>query len=167
VAERAAGVPEDRDGGAPDDAGRSTIVLLDADTVAGWRRPSPSLAQLHHARRDLVTEHPHVRVAVVADPSIKWALPEEEQDAFERDIVARDVVCAPAGTSDGSDGWVRAIVSKVRANGDRAVIVTDRAVAGVPVARLSREGDRFRFDLAGAAEVEARATPQWRRRRRG
>lgn len=167
MSKRTVGDPDGPGGGAPRREGRSTVVLLDADTVAGWRRSSPSLAQLHHARRDLEAEHPDVHVAVVADPSIKWALPETEQDAFERDIVARDVVCAPAGTSDGSDGWVQAIVSKVRANGDRAVIVTDRAVSGIPVARLRREGDRFCFDLAGATEVEARATPQWRRRRRG
>jgi len=153
--------------GMPGGDGGTTVVLLDADTVAGWRRSSPSLAQLHHARRDLRAEHPDVRVAVVADPSIKWALPEAEQDAFERDIVNRDVVCAPAGTSEGTDGWVRAVAARARANGDRVVVVTDRAVAGVPVARLRREGERFCFDLAGAREVEARGAPQWRRRRRG
>lgn len=144
----------------------ATVVLLDADTVAGWRRSEPSLAQLHRAAADLAAEHPGVRIAVVADPSIKWALPEAEQDAFEDDIVARTVVCAPAGTRDGADGWVTAIVEQVRANGDRAVLVTDRAVGGVPVARLRRDGDRFAFDLDSAAEVEARAAPQWRRRRR-
>ncbi|MCP4435536.1 MAG: hypothetical protein GY812_08585 [Actinomycetia bacterium] len=142
------------------------VVLLDADTVAGWRRQSPSLEQLHRARADLVRQHPDVQVAVVADASIKWALPDSEQDAFERDIVSRDIVCAPAGTVDGPDGWVCAVVEQVRANGNDVVIVTDRAVGGVPVARLRFDAGRFSFDLAGAKEVEARATPQWRRRRR-
>jgi hypothetical protein len=151
----------------PDDARTgSTVVLLDADTVAGWRRSAPSLEQLYEARDDLVHEHPDVRVAVVADPSIKWALADAEQDAFERSIVSRDIVCAPAGTIGGADAWVGAIAAKVRSNGDRVVVVTDRAVGGVPVARLSRDGSRFHFDLDGAQEVEARATPQWRRRRR-
>ncbi len=143
-----------------------TVVLLDADTVAGWRRSSPSLGQLHEAKADLVHEHPEVQVAVVADPAIKWALPDDQQDAFERSIVNRDIVCAPAGTIGGVDAWVGAIATKVRSNGDRVVVVTDRAVGGVPVARLHREGSRFHFDLAGAAEVAPRATPQWRRRRR-
>lgn len=146
----------------------STVVLLDADTVAGWRRSSPSLDQLRRATADLTREHPDVSVAVVADPSIKWALADEEQDDFEQAIVDRSVVCAPAGTTEGTDGWVSAIVAKVRANGDDPVLVTDRAVPGVPVARLSHPDDRFHFDLAAATEIEAaRKAPQWRRRKRG
>lgn len=146
--------------------GGATVVLLDADTVAGWRRSAPSLGQLNQARGDLAAEHPEVVVAVVADPSIKWALDDAEQDAFERSIVSREIVCAPAGTRGGADAWVGAIAAKVRANGNRVVIVTDRAVGGVPVARLRHEGSRFHFDLEGAREVEARSAPQWRRRRR-
>jgi hypothetical protein len=143
-----------------------TLVLLDADTVAGWRRAEPSLEQLRRARADLVAEHSDLRVAVLADPAIKWALPESEHDDFERAIVARDLVCAPAGTRDGHDGWVAAVIAQARANGETVVMVTDRALAGVPVARLRFEGGRFRFDLEGASEVSARAAPQWRRRRR-
>lgn len=143
-----------------------TLVLLDADTVAGWRRTTPSLSQLRCATDDLIAQHPGVKVAVVADPAIKWALADHEQDAFEQAIVDRSVVCAPAGTIDGTDGWVRAIVERARRNGERVVIVTDRAVKGVPVARLGHVERGFTFDLAGAREVEARAAPQWRRRRR-
>jgi hypothetical protein len=142
------------------------LVLLDADTVAGWRRSTPSLAQLRRARDDLLTAHPEARVAVLADPSLKWALPESEHDDFEVAIVERAVVCAPAGAVEGLDGWVRAVVDKARANGDEVIVVTDRAVGGVPVARLGRDGDRFTFDLDGAQEVQARAAPRWRRRRR-
>lgn len=143
-----------------------TLVLLDADTVAGWRRVKPSLAQLRSATADLIRQHPGVKVAVVADPSIKWALDEDEHDAFEAAIVERAVVCAPAGTRDGTDGWVEAIVARARANGERVAIVTDRAVRGVPVARLGHAGGRFTFDLGGAREVEASSAPQWKRRRR-
>lgn len=148
------------------DARPPTFVLLDADTVAGWRRAEPSLEQLRRARADLLAEHGDLGVAVLADPAIKWALPESEHDDFERAIVARDVVCAPAGTADGHDGWVAAVIAQARANGECVVMVTDRAVRGVPVARLRFEGGRFRFDLDGAAEVSASAAPQWRRRRR-
>lgn len=145
----------------------ATMVLLDADTVAGWRRAKPSLEQLRLATRHLCEQHPDVKVAVVADPSIKWALDVSEHDAFEDAIVARNIVCAPAGTIDGTDGWVGAILDKARSNGESVVMVTDRAVAGVPVARLGHAGGRFSFDLAGATEVSRdRAAPQWRRRRR-
>lgn len=143
-----------------------TLVLLDADTVAGWRRSKPSLSQLRRATTDLIDQHPGVKVAVVADPSIKWALDDDDQDAFEEAIVDRSVVCAPAGTTNGTDGWVAAIVDRARRNGEEVVIVTDRAVTGVPVARLGHADGGFSFDLTGAREVEARATPQWRRRRR-
>ena len=143
-----------------------TLVLLDADTVAGWRRTRPSLSQLRRATGDLVAQHPEVKVAVVADPAIKWALAEDEQAAFEEAIVDRSVVCAPAGTNDGTDGWVQAIVDRARRNGEHVVIVTDRAISGVPVARLGHTDGAFHFDLAGAREVVARAAPRWRRRRR-
>ena len=46
-----------------------TLLLLDANTLAGWRRPSPSLAQLHHAVLHLERARPDDRVAVIADPA--------------------------------------------------------------------------------------------------
>jgi hypothetical protein len=141
-----------------------TVVLLDADTVAGWRRATPSLAQLHQAVADLREAHPDVTVAVVADPSLKWALADSEQDRFEADIVERTVVCAPAGTVGGLDAWVAAVVAEVREHGEKALVVTDRAVAGVPVVRLGNKDGRFTFDLDGAQEVQAKAAPAWRRR---
>ncbi|MFM7509632.1 MAG: hypothetical protein ACKO5A_08800 [Actinomycetota bacterium] len=130
-----------------------TTVLLDADTVAGWRRSTPSLEQLHSAIEDLRRQHPDVEVAVVADPSLKWALPSVEQQRFEDDIVSRTVVCAPAGTRDGHGAWIAAVAAAAGAGGRRVVVVTDRAVPDLPIARLGRNGDRFNFDLAGAAPL--------------
>lgn len=143
-----------------------TVVLLDADTVAGWRRATPSLQQLHRAIGDLRSQHPDVTVAVVADASIKWALPAEEQPAFEHDIVTRAVVCAPAGTRDGTYGWMLAVVERARRDADRVVAVTDRALTGVPVVRLTQVDRRFRFDLAGAAVVDVKPSNPHRRRGR-
>lgn len=144
-----------------------TVVLLDADTVAGWRRPAPSLGQLHRAVVDLRTQHPEVTVAVVADASIKWALPAEEQPAFEQDIVTRAVVCAPAGTRDGTYGWMLAVVDRARRDAERVLAVTDRALSGVPVVRLTQVDGRFRFDLEGAACVDVKPSNPHRRRARG
>jgi len=141
------------------------VVLLDADTVAGWRRPKPSLEQLHRAISDLRTQHPDVVVAVLADASIKWALPPEEQPAFETDIVTRAVVCAPAGTKDGTYGWLLAVVERARRDSDRVLAVTDRALSGVPVVRLTQVDGHFRFDLDGAATVDVKPGNPHRRRR--
>lgn len=141
------------------------MVLLDADTVAGWRRPKPSLEQLHRAISDLRTQHPDVVVAVLADASIKWALPPEEQPAFETDIVTRAVVCAPAGTKDGTYGWLLAVVERARRDSDRVLAVTDRALSGVPVVRLTQVDGHFRFDLDGAATVDVKPGNPHRRRR--
>jgi hypothetical protein len=154
---------------APRPPAERTTVLLDADTVAGWRRTAPSLAQLHAAVRDLRREHPDVTVAVVADPSLKWALPDEEQAAFEEDIVGRAVVCAPAGTRDGTNAWLAAVAEAATAHADRVVVVTDRALPAQPIARLSRVGERFSFDLAGATPLSPGAVPSSgsSRRRRG
>ena len=143
-----------------------TVVLLDADTVAGWRRPAPSLQQLHRAIDDLRSQHPEVTVAVVADASIKWALPAAEQPAFEQDIVTRAVVCAPAGTRDGTYGWMQAVVDTARRDAERVLAVTDRALTGVPVVRLTQVEGHFRFDLEGATVVDVKPTNPHRRRSR-
>lgn len=142
-----------------------TVVLLDADTVAGWRRAAPSLTQLHRAIEDLRRQHPTATVAVLADASIKWALPPEEQPAFEADIVTRAVVCAPAGTRDGTYGWMLAVVERARRDADRVLAVTDRALSGVPVVRLTQVDGHFRFDLDGATVVDVKPTVLHRRRR--
>jgi hypothetical protein len=152
-------------GAFPEAGGGRTVVLLDADTIAGWRRATPSLEQLHRAVGDLRTEHPDAVVAVVADPSIKWALPSEDQAAFEADIVSRAVVCAPAGTRDGTHGWLLAIADKVRSAGDHVRVVTDRAVPGLPVVFLRHDAGRFSFDLDNAREVQGVPSRPYRRRR--
>ena len=144
-----------------------TVVLLDADTVAGWRRIAPSLEQLHRAIGDLRTQHPEVTIAVVADASIKWALPSQEQAAFEHDIVTRAVVCAPAGTRDGTYGWMLAVVDRARRDAERVLAVTDRALTGVPVVRLTQVDGHFRFDLDGASVVDVKPGNPHRRRGRG
>jgi hypothetical protein len=143
-----------------------TVVLVDADTVAGWRLPVPSLSQLHRAVDDLRNQHPDATVAVVADASIKWALPDAEQADFENDVVTRSVVCAPAGTRDGAHGWLLAVVERARRDAPRVLAVTDRAVSGVPVVRLTKVDGHFSFDLDGAKAVTGHAPSQGQRRRR-
>lgn len=150
----------------------STLVLVDAGMVAGFRRASLSLAQLHQALVHLHRQHPDVHVAVMADPSLKWDLAGAEQAAFEGDIIAGAIVCAPAGALDGTVGFMeRAARTGVKA-GHHVVAFTDRALPDVALGRLRNDGGRWIWDLEGThtidasdAKAAASAGPNRRRRR--
>ena len=81
--------------------------------------------------------------------------------------MTRAVVCAPAGTQDGTYGWLQAVAARARRDAGRVLAVTDRALGGVPVVRLTQVDGHFRFDLAGAREVDAQPSHPHRRRRTG
>lgn len=149
----------------------STLVLVDAGMVAGFRRATLSLAQLHQALVHLYRQHPGVKVAVLADPSVKWDLTGSEQAAFDGDIVAQAVVCAPAGALEGTAGFLERAAHRAAALGDEVVAFTDRALAGVALGRLRNDGGRWLWDLDGtrtldSADAAAAATSAPRRRRR-
>jgi hypothetical protein len=143
------------------------LVIVDADTLAGWRRPSASLAQLREAVADLVDQEPETAVAVIADPSLKWALTTHEQDEIEDDIVARRILFSPAGGIGGHPGFLARVVERATQLGFRPVVVTDQVIPGVRVGRVRREGERWVFDLAGGdVTIAAPGRPTHRRRRR-
>jgi hypothetical protein len=129
----------------------TTLLLLDADTLAGYRRSSPSLAQLHQAVLHVERARPDDLVAVIADPSMKWSLSGEEQARFDADIVGGVLVCTPAGAVDGTHGFLGAVAERARQAGLDVLAVSDRAVADVPLARL-------RCDDAGRWVVEDTGT---------
>jgi len=124
------------------------LVIVDADTLAGWRRTKASLLQLHEAVDALERQAPDAVVAVIADASLKWALPEEEQDLVEDDIVRGRLLFVPAGCVDGHVGFIGKVVEKAHAQGFAAIAITDQAVPHCPLARVSktREG-AWVFDL--------------------
>src|SRR5690242_20703763 len=99
----------------------STFVLVDAGMVAGYRRSSLSLSQLHQALVHLYRQHPEAKVAVVADPSLKWDLSKADQPLFEGDIIAGAVVCAPAGALDGTVGFFERLVRQAAEEGNEVV----------------------------------------------
>lgn len=143
------------------------LVIVDADTLAGWRRPSASLAQLREAVADLMDQEPETPVAVIADPSLKWALPSDEQDDIEDDIVARRLLFSPAGGIGGHLGFLARVVERAAIQGFAPVVVTDQSIPGVRVGRVRRDGPRWVFDLAGAdITIAAPGRPTHRRRRR-
>ena len=149
--------------------GDRLLVIVDADTLAGWRQPKASLAQLHAAVADLRRQAPDTPIAVVGDPSLKWALSEPEREVLDDDIRHRRIVFAPAGACDGHVGFIARIADKAKAQGLTPVTITDRAVPGARLVRIRREGVRWVFDLDGAAEatVVATGSPVRRRRSRG
>lgn len=153
--------------GSDDSATTDRVILVDADTVAGWRRVTPSFAQLSEAVADLRRQEPRATVAIVGDPALKWALSAEDQVLLDEEINHQRIVLAPAGTKDGHVGFIAAAVRSADARGLRPVVVTDRAVPGCPTARLRREGTTWRFDVENATVTTAdRAQPVVRRRRK-
>jgi hypothetical protein len=146
-------------------AGEQLLVIVDADTLAGWRRPTSSLKQLHDAVAALKAQAPDAVVAVIADASLKWALPENERELVEVDIVAGDLLFAPAGCEDGHVGFIGKVVEKARASGFKAIAITDQAVPHCPLAKVSkdREGN-WVFDLEAKAVVPKKLVAAHQRR---
>lgn len=143
----------------------STLVLVDAGMVAGFRRATLSLAQLHQALVHLYRQHPEVKVAVVADPSVKWDLKGQEPAEFEGDIIAGAVVCAPAGALEGTAGFLERAAKRATSAGYDVVAFTARALPGVALGQLRNEGGRWLWELDGAREVTTSGTPAPARRR--
>jgi hypothetical protein len=63
-------------------------------------------------------------------------------------------------------GFISAAVRRGTNEGISVVVITDRAIAECPIARLRREGTRFVFDLANATETTATPSTQVHHRRR-
>lgn len=92
----------------------SKILIVDAGLAAGWRRAVPDLDQLDDvvaAARELVPD-----TVVLADASLKWSLPEDQQERFERYRGTATVLCAPGGTRGGHHAF---LATAARAAADR------------------------------------------------
>lgn len=149
---------------------RPQLLVVDADTLAGWRRPSPSRAQLWEAIEHLHEAEPDLTVAVIADASLKWALSADEREAIEDDVATGRLVFAPAGCHGGHVGFLHAVVQRAAALKIPTLVLTDARVPGARLTKVRREGDRWVFDLKGTtvvaddAPVERKSTPRRRRR---
>lgn len=147
------------------------LVLVDAGMTAGFRLAKPTLHQLHQALVHLHRQHPDADVAVLCDPALKWDVPKTESAAFEGDIVAGALVCAPAGAFDGTAGFLARTALKAKRLGYDVVAFTDRAIPEVALGRLRNDTGRWLWDLdttrtLDAADVPARGATSRRRRRR-
>lgn len=129
-------------------SGDPLLVIVDADTLAGWRRPTSSLEQLHDAVEALRRQAPDAVIAVIADASLKWALSEPERELIELDIVNGELLFAPAGCIGGHVGFIGRVVDKASSCGFATVAVTDQAVPHCPLARVRKGPDgQWVFDL--------------------
>jgi hypothetical protein len=146
-----------------------TLVLVDAGMTAGFRLAKPTLHQLHQALVHLYRQHPSAAVAVLCDPTLKWDVPTTESAAFDGDIVAGAIVCAPAGALDGTAGFLARTAEKAKLLGYDVVAFTDRAIPDVALGRLRNDGGRWLWDLDATRTLDAEDVgprPARRRRRR-
>ena len=138
------------------------MVIVDADTLAGWRRATSSLAQLHDAVDALRTQAPDAVIAVIADASLKWALSESERDEIELDIVTGALLFAPAGCVDGHVGFIGRVVEKATRQGMDVVAITDQAVRPLPTGQGAQGPGRalgLRSRGCGRAHPRRRGAP--------
>jgi hypothetical protein len=144
------------------------VVIVDADTVAGWRRVTPSLAQLESAVSDLRRSAPGAVIVILGDPSLRWALSPADAELLDDWINHQQVVLAPAGTIGGHVGFIAAASRKASFLGMVPVVITDRAVPDCPIARMRRVGERWLFDLENASvtQVVPSSGSQYQRRRK-
>ena len=143
------------------------LVIVDADLLAGWRRPTPSLGQLREAVAALVAQEPEATVAVIADPALKWSLDAADQSAIEFDITSRFLLMAPAGSAGGHVGFIARVVEVAAADGWDPVVITARSVPGARLGKPSRLEGEWHFDLDGPQPtIVAAGSPVRRRRRR-
>jgi methylmalonyl-CoA mutase cobalamin-binding subunit len=100
---------------------------------------------------DLRAQAPEAVVAVIGDPSLKWALPEPEREAVESDIVTGQLVFAPAGCNGGHRAFMARVAERARQKGLDPIAVTDQVIPDCRIARVRRDGPRWVFDLEGAS----------------
>jgi hypothetical protein len=125
------------------------LLLVDAGLAAGWRRSVPDLDQLDEVvacARAVVPE-----TVVLADASLKWSLPEDQQERFERYRGTATVLCAPGGTTGGHHAFLAAAARAAAGQGGKDVwILSGLALGEGPwrLALLRRPDGDWHIELA-------------------
>jgi hypothetical protein len=123
------------------------ILLVDAGLAAGWRRSVPDLDQLDEVvacAREVVGE-----TVVLADASLKWSLPEDQQERFERSRATAAVLCAPGGTTGGHHAFLAAAATAGARSGKDVWVLSGLALGEGPwkLAMLRRPDGRWTVEL--------------------
>lgn len=134
-----------KSGASPSDG--PPLLLIDAGLAAGWRRAEPDLAQLDQVL-DAAKEVVRDRV-VMADASLKWSLPEEQREQFERYRATSLVLCAPGGTTGGHHAFLKAAAHAAAAKGRDVYVLSALDLGDGPwrLAMLRRPGGTWTIEL--------------------
>jgi hypothetical protein len=124
-----------------------SILLIDAGLAAGWRRGTPDLDQLD-AVVDAAASVVPDRV-VMADASLKWSLPDDQQERFERYRATSAVLCAPGGTTGGHHAFLAAAARAAAGRGRDVYVLSGLDLGEGPWKRalLRRPEGEWRIDL--------------------
>lgn len=132
--------PKTKESGAP-------ILLIDAGLAAGWRRAHPDLGQLDEVVEAAAKVVPD-RV-VLADASLKWSLPDDQQEKFERYRATATVLCAPGGTTGGHHAFLAAAAKAAAKRGRDVYVLSALALGEGPwqLASLRRPDGTWQIEL--------------------
>ncbi|MFP5320347.1 MAG: hypothetical protein ACLGIC_00715 [Acidimicrobiia bacterium] len=124
------------------------LLLVDAGLAAGWRRAVPDLDQLDEVvacARAVVAE-----TVVLADASLKWSLPEDQQERFERYRGTATVLCAPGGTTGGHHAFLATVARAAVERGNDVWVLSGLALGDGPwkLAMLRKPDGRWTVELA-------------------
>ena len=125
----------------------SKILFVDAGRAAGWRRAEPDLDQLDEvvaAARERVDD-----TVVLADASLKWSLPESQQERFEEYRGTAAVLCAPGGTKGGHHAFLAIAAKAAAAKGKDVRVLSALDVGEGPwrTALLRRPDGHWNIEL--------------------
>lgn len=98
------------------------LLIIDAGLAAGWRRDTPDLDQLDavvDAAASVVSDR-----VVMADASLKWSLPDDQQERFERYRATATVLCAPGGTTGGHHAFLAAAARAAAKKGREVYVLS-------------------------------------------
>ncbi|MDZ7673496.1 MAG: hypothetical protein U5K30_00260 [Acidimicrobiales bacterium] len=124
------------------------LLLIDAGLAAGWRRAEADLAQLDEvleAAKAVVPDQ-----VVMADASLKWSLPEDQREQFERYRATSLVLCAPGGTAGGHYAFLKAAAHAAADQGRDVYVMSALDLGDGPwrLAMLRRPEGRWHVELS-------------------
>ena len=86
---------------------------------------------------------------VLADASLKWSLPEDQQERFERYRATSTVLCAPGGTEGGHHAFLKAAARAASRKGRDVYVLSALDLGEGPwqLASLRRPDGRWTIEL--------------------
>lgn len=126
---------------------KDRLLIIDAGLAAGWRRAEPDLDQLDEvveAAKRVVSD-----CIVLGDASLKWSLPDHQQERFETYRATSTVLCAPGGTSGGHHAFLATAARAAAARGREVYVLSALSLGDGPwrLATLRRPDGKWSVEL--------------------